>query len=169
SVQQNSTITVAFVNHLDQPTAVHWHGIRLENRFDGAVGVTQDPVPPGGRFLYRVHFRDAGIYWYHPHVREDMQQDLGLYGNMLVRPANPAAYEPVNREEVLMLDDLLLGNAGLEPYGDETATHALMGRFGNVFLINGEPRYTISVSRGEVVRFYLTNVSNTRPFNLSFS
>jgi FtsP/CotA-like multicopper oxidase with cupredoxin domain len=169
SVPQNATVVVNFVNHLDQPTAVHWHGIRLENRFDGAVGVTQDPVPPGGKFLYRVHFRDAGIYWYHPHVREDIQQDLGLYGNLLVRPTNPAAFEPVNREEVLMLDDLLLGDAGLQPYGEQTATHALMGRFGNVFLINGEPKYALSVSRGEVVRFYLTNVSNTRPFNLSFA
>src|SRR5262249_31351203 len=75
SVPQNAPILVDFSNHLDQPTAVHWHGVRLDNRFDGAAGVTQDPIKPGGRFLYRVHFRDAGIYWYHSHVREDIQQD----------------------------------------------------------------------------------------------
>ncbi|MBI4501917.1 MAG: multicopper oxidase family protein [Gemmatimonadetes bacterium] len=168
SVRQNATVVVDFVNHLDQPTAVHWHGVRLENRFDGAVGVTQEAVPAGGRFTYRVHFRDAGIYWYHSHFREDLQQDLGLYGNMLVRSSRPDYFAPVNREETLMLDDLLLGDAGPMPFGEETPTHALMGRFGNVFLINGEPRYTLAVARGEVVRFYVTNVANTRSFNLSF-
>ncbi len=167
-VRQHATIVVDLTNHLDQPTSVHWHGIRLENRFDGAVGVTQDPVPPGGHFTYRVHFQDAGIYWYHSHVREDMQQDLGLYGNMLVRSARPDYYGPANREEVLMLDDLLLGDEGLIPYGGDTPIHVLMGRFGNVFLINGEPDYRLSVARGEVVRLFLTNASSTRTFNLSF-
>jgi FtsP/CotA-like multicopper oxidase with cupredoxin domain len=54
------------------------------------------------------------------------------------------------------------------PFGASTATHALMGRFGNVMLVNGEPRYALTVDRGEVVRFFFTNVSNTRAFNLSF-
>ena len=67
-----------------------------------------------------------------------------------------------------MLDDLLLNDDGLVPFGADAATHALMGRFGNVMLVNGEPRYSLSVRKGEVVRFYLTNVSNTRTFNLSF-
>jgi FtsP/CotA-like multicopper oxidase with cupredoxin domain len=50
----------------------------------------------------------------------------------------------------------------------DTPTHALMGRFGNVMLVNGEPRYELTVNRGEIVRFYLTNASNARLFNLSF-
>ena len=167
-VDQNSTITVRFVNETDHHTAVHWHGVRLENRYDGVPGVTQEPVLPGGSFEYRVFFRDAGIYWYHPHHREDIQQDLGLYGNMLVRAPDPDFFNEVHREEVLMLDDLLLGGHGLFPYGQERATHALMGRFGNVMLVNGEPEYRLKVKRGEVVRFFLTNVANTRTFHLSF-
>jgi FtsP/CotA-like multicopper oxidase with cupredoxin domain len=167
-VAEGTTIVVRFRNAIDWPTAVHWHGIRLENRSDGAPGVTQDPVPPGGEFLYRVHFRDAGIYWYHPHVREDIQQDLGLYGNILVRPRRPDAFGPAHREETLLLDDLLLGETGLVPFGEDRATHALMGRFGNVLLVNGETSYRLEVKPGEIVRFYLTNVSNTRTFNLSF-
>ncbi|MBI4420185.1 MAG: multicopper oxidase family protein [Gemmatimonadetes bacterium] len=167
-VRENATIVVDLANRLDQPTAVHWHGIRLDNRFDGAPGVTQDPVPPGGRFTYRVHFRDPGIYWYHSHVREDIQQDLGLYGNMLVRSTRPDYFGPANREEVLMLDDLLLGDEGLTPYGEDTPIFALMGRFGNVLLVNGEPAYRLTVGRGEVVRFFLTNVSSARTFNLAF-
>jgi FtsP/CotA-like multicopper oxidase with cupredoxin domain len=167
-VDQSSTITVRFVNETDHPTAVHWHGVRLENRYDGVPGVTQEPVLPGGSFEYRVFFRDAGIYWYHPHHREDIQQDLGLYGNMLVRAPDPDFFNEVHREEVLMLDDLLLGGQGLFPYGQERATHALMGRFGNVMLVNGEPEYRLAVKRFEVVRFFLTNVANTRTFHLSF-
>jgi FtsP/CotA-like multicopper oxidase with cupredoxin domain len=167
-VDEGSTIVARFTNRTDFPTAVHWHGVRVDNRFDGVPHVTQDPVPPGGSFEYRVHFRDAGIYWYHPHHREDILQDLGLYGNLLVRSRDPGFFAPANREEVLMLDDFLVSETGQVEYGLEATTHALMGRFGNVLLVNGEPRWTTHVRRGDVVRFFLTNVSSTRVFNLSF-
>ncbi len=182
-VPQGATITVNVTNRLDLPTAVHWHGIRLDNRFDGVPGLTQDPIAPGETFQYRIHFPDAGLYWYHPHHREDVQQDLGLYGSLRVDAPDPAWFGPANREQVLMLDDLLVGGAGatggagggagggdmhLIPFGRERSTHALMGRFGNLLLVNGERKYRLTVDRGEVVRFFLTNVSNTRTFNLSF-
>src|SRR6185503_5957408 len=96
-VHQGASITVRFHNRIDLPSSVHWHGVRLDNRSDGAVGVTQDAVEPGSTFTYIVRFPDAGIYWYHPHVREDTQQDIGLYGNMLVRPASRGYFAPVNR------------------------------------------------------------------------
>ncbi|MEQ9398441.1 MAG: multicopper oxidase family protein [Longimicrobiales bacterium] len=168
-VDQNTTIFVNFTNETPFPTAVHWHGIRLDNRYDGVPGVTQEPVQPGASFRYTIHFPDAGIYWYHPHHREDVQQELGLAGNMLVQPLAPDAYGPVNREEVLMLDDLLLEpDGGVVPFGREAANYALMGRFGNQPLVNGEPFWEAEVARGEVVRFHLTNASNTRTWNLSF-
>ncbi len=165
-VPQGAEIVVLFTNHIDLPTAVHWHGVRLENRFDGVPGVTQDPVEPGESFMYRVHFRDAGLYWYHPHHREDIQQDLGLYGNMLVDAPAPDYYGPANGEDFLMLDDLLVDEAGLFPWGREAAIQTLMGRFGNQLLVNGESRWETTVRRGEVRRLYLTNVANTRTFNL---
>ncbi|MGQ0701657.1 MAG: multicopper oxidase family protein [Gemmatimonadales bacterium] len=167
---QGATIRVRFVNRTPWPTGIHWHGIRLDNRSDGVPHVTQPPVAPGDSFRYEVHFPDPGIYWYHPHHREDVQQDLGLYGNLLVRETAGAGYGPADREEVLVLDDLLLDAQGdAFPHGSERATHALMGRFGNLFLINGEPAssYRLRVRQGEVVRFYLTNAANTRTFNVS--
>lgn len=168
-VAQDAEVVVELTNAIDQPTAVHWHGVRLDNRFDGVPGLTQDAVPPGGRFTYRLRFPDAGVYWYHPHVREDVQQDLGLYGNIVVRSPRADYYSPAHREEVLMLDDVLLNDVeGLVPYGAESPTHALMGRFGNLFLVNGETSWSLNAKRGEVVRLMLTNVSNTRTFNLSF-
>jgi FtsP/CotA-like multicopper oxidase with cupredoxin domain len=166
-VSRGADVTVIFTNHLPQPTSVHWHGVRLDNANDGTPGLTQPAVAPGGTFTYRLHFPDAGIYWYHPHVREDVQQELGLYGNILVRSPG-GDYSPANREEVLMLDDLLTNDDGPVPMGAESPTHALMGRFGNTLLVNGEQGYRLKVHRGEVVRFYLTNAANTRTFNLSF-
>ncbi len=165
---QGTTVNVKLVNSIDMPTSVHWHGIRIENRFDGVPGLTQDPVLPGDSFDYRISFPDAGLYWYHPHHREDIQQDLGLYGNMFVQSDREDYFSPANREEFLILDDIAITEEGLLPFGDQQATHALMGRFGNQFLVNGEPEYSLSVRHEEVVRFFLTNVSNTRTFNLSF-
>ena len=167
-VEKGSTIVVHFSNEIEMPTTVHWHGLRLDNRFDGVPGVTQAPVERGETFTYEVFFRDSGIYWYHPHMREDIQQDLGLYGNMLVDPPEADYYSPVNREEVLILDDILIDEHGLIPWGDEAPTHALMGRFGNVMLTNGMTDYRLSVERGAVVRFFLTNVANSRTFNVTF-
>ena len=166
--EKGSTVIVHFKNDIEMPTTVHWHGLRLDNRFDGVPNVTQPPVAPGETFTYELFFRDTGIYWYHPHMREDIQQDLGLYGNMLVAPLRTDYYAPVNREEIMILDDILMDNAGLIPWGETAPTHALMGRFGNVMLINGTTDYRVSVDRGEIVRFYITNVANSRTFNLVF-
>ena len=167
-VPEAATITVDFTNSIPWPTTIHWHGLRLDNASDGVPGVTQDPVEPGETFRYTVHFKDPGVYWYHPHHREDILKDLGLYGNMLVEPREPYYYAPADREEFLMLDDFLMAGDAPMPFGTERSTHAFMGRFGNLFLVNGEPDYELEVTAGEVVRLYLTNVSNTRTFNLSF-
>ncbi len=80
-----STVVVRFRNETDLPGSIHWHGLRLANAHDGVPGLTQAPVPPGGEFLYRVHAPDPGLFWYHPHLRQDATQDLGLAGNILVR------------------------------------------------------------------------------------
>ena len=167
-VPEAATITANFTNSIPWPTTIHWHGLRLDNASDGVPGVTQEPVEPGETFRYTVHFKDPGLYWYHPHHREDILKDLGLYGNMLVEPGQPGYYAPADREAFLMLDDFLMAGDEPMPFGRERATHAFMGRFGNLLLVNGEPDYELDVVAGEVVRLYLTNVSNTRTFNLSF-
>jgi len=167
-VEKDATIFVNFTNETSLPTAVHWHGVRLENRYDGVPGLTQEAVEPGQTFRYQIYFKDAGIYWYHPHHREDVQQELGLAGNILVTPVSTDYYSPVNREEVVMLDDLVLTQDGTVPFGLESSNYMLMGRFGNLFITNGEPEYSLEINAGEVVRFHFTNASNTRTFNISF-
>lgn len=167
-VKQGSTFTVHVTNNIDVPTTIHWHGIRLENRFDGAAGVTQEAIQPGQSFTYTVTVPDEGMFWYHPHVREDLQQDMGLYANLWVTPREENLYSSVNREEVLMLDDLYLEGGLPVPYGAQEADHALMGRFGNTMLVNGKTDYSLSVPRSSVVRYYITNAANTRTFNVRF-
>lgn len=168
-VKQGSTFTVNVTNNIDVPTTIHWHGIRLDNAFDGAAGVTQEAIEPGKSFTYTVTVPDEGIFWYHPHVREDIQQDMGLYGLMHVTPKSADAYPPVDREEYVMLDDILLEGGLPVPYGREEADHALMGRFGNTILVNGTQNPSaITVQRNDVVRYYIVNAANTRTFNVSF-
>jgi FtsP/CotA-like multicopper oxidase with cupredoxin domain len=166
-VVQGSEIGVRVTNNADLDTTVHWHGLRLENRFDGVPHETQTPIPVGGSFTYRLKFPDAGLYWYHPHIREDYGQELGLYGNIVVVPAQPDYWPPVHREVVLTLDDLLLENGKIAPFSRSETNYAAMGRFGNVLLIGGEPEQSLIVHTGEVVRLYLTNTANTRVFNVA--
>jgi suppressor of ftsI len=170
-VPQGATITLLTTNKIDMDTTIHSHGVRLDNANDGVPGVTQETILPNGTFEYTIRFPDEGVYWYHPHVREDIQQDMGLYGNYIVTPANEDAYAPVNQEEVLVLDDILLDNDGMPTaYGKADATFPLMGRFGNHMLVNGQPaeEYSLQVQQASVVRFYITNVANTRTFNMNF-
>ncbi len=165
---QGATIVVRFHNRIDLPSSIHWHGIRLDNRFDGVPGLTQRTVAPGDTLTYVVHAPDAGVFWYHPHEREDIQQALGLAGGILVESRDPAYYSAVNQEQLLVLSDLLLNGDTLIPFGKEGPDFALMGRVGNVPLVNGVPDYRLSVHQGEVVRFFLINASSSRTYNLSF-
>ncbi len=165
-VAQGAEITINFKNNTDVDTTIHSHGIRLENKFDGAVPMNQQAVKPGETFVYKIKFPDAGMYWYHPHVREDYAQELGLYGNYLVVPNESNYWNKVNREVPLFLDDILI-EGGQIRLNKQEADRTLMGRFGNVMLVNGEPDYQFNVKKDEVVRFYLTNAANTRTFNVT--
>ncbi|HEY6590899.1 MAG TPA: multicopper oxidase domain-containing protein, partial [Actinomycetota bacterium] len=165
-VRQGSEIIVHVTNHGDLDTTVHWHGLRLENKYDGVPHETQAPIPVGGEFTYRIQFPDAGLYWYHPHIREDYTQELGLYGNILVEPADPGYWSSADRDLILTVDDLLLEDGRIAPFSPTETSYAAMGRFGNVFLVSGDPEPRLAVRAGEVVRLWLTNTANTRVFNL---
>jgi FtsP/CotA-like multicopper oxidase with cupredoxin domain len=165
-VKEGSEIVVDVENQGDLEATVHWHGLRLDNRFDGTHQV-QHPMAVGERFTARVTFPDPGVYWYHPHIREDYGQEMGLYGNVLVEPADGDYWPPANREILLTLDDILLEGDKVAPFSRAETTHAAMGRFGDVLLVSGEPDLTLTARLGEVVRFYLTNTANTRVFNVA--
>jgi FtsP/CotA-like multicopper oxidase with cupredoxin domain len=165
-VSQGSTITVHVTNRGDVDATVHWHGLRLENRYDG-THETQAPIPVGETFTYQVTVPDAGAYWYHPHIREDYGQEMGLYGNILVVPSEDDHWPPAHRELLLTLDDVLIEDGRIAAFGESEPTHVAMGRFGNMMLVAGETDLSLEAKRGEVVRFYFTNTANTRVFNVT--
>ena len=166
-VQQGSEVVVHVTNDGDLDATVHWHGLRLDNKYDGVPHETQTPIPVGGEFTYRIRFPDPGLYWYHPHIREDYTQEMGLYGNILVVPAEEGYWPPAHRDVLLTLDDLLLEDGKIAPFSPVETTYTAMGRFGNVLLIGGEPDYSLTAAAGEVVRLWLTNTANTRVFNVA--
>ena len=165
-VRQGTEVVVNAANDGDLETTVHWHGLRLDNRFDGTHH-TQDPIEPGGAFGYRIAFPDPGVYWYHPHIRQDYGQEMGLYGTIVVEPTDPDYWPPVNRELTLTLDDILLTDGTVAPFSRTQTTHTAMGRFGDVLLVNGDPDLKLTARAGEVVRLYLVNTANTRVFNVA--
>jgi FtsP/CotA-like multicopper oxidase with cupredoxin domain len=165
-VPEGAEVVVDIENEGDLEATVHWHGLRLDNRYDG-THETQEVMPIGGRYTARVTFPDSGVYWYHPHIREDYGQELGLYGNCIVVPTDPDYWPPVHRELALTLDDVLIEDGQIAAFSPDETTYAAMGRFGNVLLIAGEPELALSACTGEVVRLYLTNTANTRVFKVA--
>jgi FtsP/CotA-like multicopper oxidase with cupredoxin domain len=166
-VEQGSQVTVQVRNDGDVEATVHWHGLRLENRYDGVPHETQEPIPVGGSYSCQVQFPDAGFYWYHPHIREDFAQEMGLYGTIIVDPADPGYWPAVDRELTVTLDDLLVEDGRIAAFRRSGPNFTAMGRFGNVLLINGETTFSGEAAVGEVVRLYLVNTANTRIFNFA--
>lgn len=166
--KEGSTVTINFTNNTDIDQTIHSHGIRVDNTSDGTPGVTQMAVKPGESYSYTISFRDAGVAWYHPHTRDDIGQELGLYGNYIADPIDPDYWNQVNRDIPIIIDDALLDPDGtFADFYDSEVTHALLGRFGNTYLVNGEENYVLPMKKGEVVRFFMTNVSNARSYKLS--
>jgi FtsP/CotA-like multicopper oxidase with cupredoxin domain len=166
-VDQGSRITVQVRNDGDVDATVHWHGLRLDNRYDGVPHETQAPIPVGGTFTYQLQFPDAGFYWYHPHIREDYGLEMGLYGTIIVEPADLGYWPPASRQLTLTLDDLFVEDGRIAPFRRSGPTFVAMGRFGNVMLINGETEFSGQAAVGEVVRLYVVNTANTRIFNFA--
>ena len=160
-VERGSKVTVNFTNNIDLETSVHSHGLRGNWLFDGAVPLTP-AVQIGETFSYELEFPDTGVFWYHPHVREDYQQEMGLYGNMIVE--EPGYWSDADMEVYLIVDDILEDG----DFKADTVTRTLMGRFGNRLLINDSDDFNLSVKAGEITRAFITNVANTRTFDLQF-
>jgi FtsP/CotA-like multicopper oxidase with cupredoxin domain len=166
-VDQGSQIIVQVRNDGDVEATVHWHGLRLDNRYDGVPHETQAPIPIGGTFTYQLQFPDAGFYWYHPHIREDYGLEMGLYGTIVVEPADRGYWPAADRQLTLTLDDLLVEDGHIAPFSKSGPTFVAMGRYGNVMLINGETEFSGQAAVGEVVRLYVVNTANTRIFNFA--
>lgn len=163
--RQGERLRIRVDNALDEPTAVHWHGLRIPVDMDGVPGISQAPIAPGQSFTYDFTVPDAGTYWYHSHVSTSEQIGRGLHGALIVDEAQPP---PVDRDELWVLDDWRLNReAQIAPFGHGMdISHG--GRFGNTLTVNGRLSETFAVRAGERIRLRLVNVANARLFGIHF-
>ena len=160
-VKKGAELSVAFENNISEPTSIHWHGIRLQNRMDGVPDLTQRAVQPNGQFDYRFVAPDAGTFWYHSHNRSWEQVARGLYGPLIVEEENPPQ---VDHDIIVQIDDWLFNRDGTlyESFGDRhEMSHA--GRIGN--FVRAIPSVE-QVKRKDRVRLRLINVATARVFPL---
>lgn len=139
-------VEIEVVNHLKQPTAIHWHGIELESYYDGVAGwtgstqQTTPPIPPGGSFVARMTPPRAGTFIYHTHWHEHAQLENGIYGPLIVLPSGQK-FDPVTDKTFLFSQGVF------EP-------------FGPMLLINGRPQsVSLKLATGTKYRFRLINIS----------
>ncbi len=160
--QVGDVLEIRLTNRLAEPTAIHWHGLRVPAAMDGTEMV-QRPVAPGETFTYRFKLPDAGTFWYHPHVNETVQMERGLYGALIVRgPDEPR----VDEERVLVLDDVQLGKDGqVMPPGWWLESHD--GREGDTRLVNGRQEPELTIAAGQIERWRIVNAASARYVRLS--
>ena len=166
-VRQGSEIIVHVTNDGDLDTTVHWHGLRLENRYDGVPHETQQPIPVGGEL--HLPARSSPTRACTGTTRTSARTTPRRWASTATswsRPADPDYWPPAHRDVVLTLDDVLIEDGMIAPFSRSETTHAAMGRFGNVLLIGGETDLALTARAGEVVRLWLTNTANTRVFNV---
>ena len=166
-IRLGETLRVRFTNRLPQATTIHWHGVRVPNAMDGVPHATQPPIAPGESFVYEFTPKDAGTFWFHPHVRGSEQVERGLYGVLIVEDREPPPYV---KDVVWVMDDFLLDERG-QIDGRFNTGHDLAhdGRWGNVITVNGSTTETLPLRAGERVRLRLLNSANGRMFKPDFS
>jgi FtsP/CotA-like multicopper oxidase with cupredoxin domain len=165
-VRLGETLRVRFTNHLPEATTIHWHGVRVPNAMDGVPHVTQPPVEPGATFVYEFTPKDAGTFWFHPHVRSSEQVERGLYGVLIVEDAVPPPYA---RDVGWVVDDWLLDDRR-QIFDRFNTPHDLMhdGRWGNVVTVNARTDTVLVARGGERIRLRLLNASNGRIYAPDF-
>ena len=101
-IDQGDRVRLIVDNHLPEPTSMHWHGFEIPFAMDGAPGSSQDPIAPGGRFVYEFTLHQAGTFFYHSHMA--MQEMMGMIGAFIMHPKE--AYEPaVDQDFALILQE----------------------------------------------------------------
>ena len=164
--KRGERVKVRLINKLDEPTSIHWHGIRIANDMDGVSGLTQEAVEPGGSFDYDFAVPDAGTYWYHAHNKSWNQVARGLYGALIVDGDVPDI--DAEHDRTLILDDWRLDEQGQL---DTASLGSLMdwshgGRLGNWLTVNGKSLPNYSLNANEFYRLRLINTSNARVLEL---
>src|SRR2546429_714649 len=101
-VNQGDRVRIIVDNHLPEATSMHWHGFEISNEMDGAPGSSQDPITPGGRFVYEFTLNQEGTYFYHSHMA--MQEMMGMIGAFIMHPKE--TYKPrVDKDFAIIIQE----------------------------------------------------------------
>jgi FtsP/CotA-like multicopper oxidase with cupredoxin domain len=131
-IKQGDRVRINVRNRLSEKTTVHWHGLILPNQMDGPSEIAQAPIRPRGAYAYEFTATQHGTYFYHPHAEPDRTQALGLYGALIIDPANPADETPANHDYVIQLQEWLMREGLTFP------AMPMDGMQPNYFTINGK-------------------------------
>lgn len=149
-VTEGDRVRIIVDNHLPEPTSMHWHGFEVPIEMDGVPGISQDPVPPGGRFVYEFTLHQKGTFFYHSHM--PMQEMMGMIGFFIMHPRT--AYRPrVDKDFGLILQEWAI-------LPNNTVPNTLSMEF-NWLTLNGKagPATTpLIVKQGDRVRIRLVNL-----------
>ncbi|RWM21440.1 MAG: DUF4396 domain-containing protein [Mesorhizobium sp.] len=164
-IRQGDRVRINVTNRLPESTTIHWHGLILPNEMDGPAEITQEPIPPGGSYRYEFTADQSGTYFYHSHDHVDRQQALGLYGALIIDPANPQDEIAADHDYVIQLQEWLMREGLTFP------SMPMDGGQPNYFTINGRAypsTDTIRMKVGETlkVRFIGTNNGFVHPMHI---
>lgn len=156
--KQGQEVTILFRNRLQEPTTIHWHGLRINIEMDGVPYLSQPPIKPGEDFVYRFTPPDAGTFWYHPHVNSLTQLGKGLVGPIVVDEAEPVAFDA---DLPLMLKNWHINEDGSFAPFTSPRNAFRMGTPGAWESVNGRQTPEYEVAPGALVRLRFLNVDNT--------
>ncbi len=149
-VNQGDRVRIVVDNRLPEETSVHWHGFEVPIAMDGVPGISQDPIPPGGRFVYEFTLHQHGTFFYHSHMA--MQEMMGMIGLFIMHPKEP--HRPrVDRDFGIVLQEWAI-------LPNNSVPNTLSMEF-NWLTLNGKagPATTpLVVKQGERVRIRFVNL-----------
>lgn len=150
SLTQGDRVRINVTNQLPESTSVHWHGLVVPNSSDGPAEIAQPPIEPGGSYSYEFTVVQAGTFFYHSHDHADRQEALGLYGALIVAPADPSTEASVDQDIPIQLQEWL------ERDGYTYPAMPMEGSMPNFFTINGKAypsTQSVAARVGDRIRF----------------
>ncbi len=160
-VHPGDLMRLMLVNHLSQPTNLHFHGIQTS-----PLGNSDNPhlaIQPGHSLDYEVRIpltQPPGLYWYHAHLHGLAEHQImgGLSGTIVVEPPAPISIT----QRLFILKDMVfdddVGNAEI----DDTM-------HGIVQSVNGQLTTNEAMRPGETQLWRFTNQSANRALHITLN